>query len=252
MRTLLLTALALLSGCDEVLGVSAPTGSLERVDLVKSPPLLDLLSYGCNQYATGVIGAGCTALLGPTPKTSDLAFSFDLVFDLDNPNAGIPIPLVDLLLETSVYEDTNLGAVCMSFCDPKDESCVPTTDAVGACDAKNSKQVDEPGDIVPSVDELLALSADLADGGLDNTDWRVLKGGESTEVHFGFDLQPDTMLSLSGKILEEAFNQYLETQTAQVTIPYTMNGTLFFDAPDLGRYGLGFGPFSDNWLLKLD
>src|SRR5689334_12871273 len=84
--------LAIGTGCSGVLGVQAPTAELNRVDLVQSPTGDQLAGYGCAEAFGGGVCPGAT------PSEQDLLFSFDLVFDLENPNLDIPIPLVELLL----------------------------------------------------------------------------------------------------------------------------------------------------------
>jgi hypothetical protein len=74
----------------------------------------------------------------------------------------------------TVYEDENLGAVCVSFCDPDKEDCAAET-AEEACSTKNTKNVDEVKDLVPSVDQLMDLAEDASDGSLEgNYEYRVI------------------------------------------------------------------------------
>ena len=241
-------------GCDAAaaLGIQPPDAGLNRVDLLKSPSVEQLAGYGCDQAG---LGTYCSLIADlQTPKKSDLGFSFDLVFDLSNPNASIPIPMVQTLLGFTAFDTANLGSVCISFCDPDDASCQPTQDAVGACDVKGSKNVDEPADLIPSVDDPVALAEGVASGegvgAIDNSDWRVVEPGSSTEVHLLFDLGIDPMLQIGDELVNEALDKILSGKALQLDVPYTVEGTLFFDAPQLNNYAIGFGPFADNWRIK--
>lgn len=157
-------------------GVSAPSADLNRLDLVKSPSINRLLSYSCYEY---VDASGTTCALAgwdSKPEKSKMLFSFDIVFDLYNPNSAFAIPLIELLLGLNVFEDENLGAVCVSFCDPAQEDCTPNTNAEGACEVdENTTEVDEASDVIPTVDDLMELADEAVEGNIgDNWDWKVI------------------------------------------------------------------------------
>lgn len=179
---LLLAATTLpLAGCSALAealagGVKAPTSGLNRVDLVESPSLNKLLNYSCHNYLGGSSSACQLAGWNNPPRKSDLRFSFDVVFDLYNPNNAIPIPLVELLLGFTVFGDQNLGAVCVSFCDPSAEDCDSAGQNVeGACVIdEDTTEVDDVSDLVPSVDDLMDLASDLHNGDAENWEFRVI------------------------------------------------------------------------------
>jgi hypothetical protein len=224
------------TGCEGVLGVLPPTAELSRVDLVSAPTESELLDYALD--------------LPGAPAKKDLVYSFDLVFDLENPNLNVPIPLVELLLGIEVLDATNLGAVCVSFCDPDDADCVPAINAEGACEADGSRDVSEPGDLVPTVDDLVALAETASAGELDNGDWKTIPPGELMEAHIQFDLGVDPMLDITGQLLDQAASDFLAGRNVSFDIPYVAEGSVFFEAPQLDRYALGFGPFEDEWELR--
>jgi hypothetical protein len=249
-RVLPLSLVVLLSGCDQLQEVlqelKVPKGELARVDLVQSPPVEDLALWGCFE----AIGDGCS-FFGAKPRKNDLQFSFDLVFDLSNPNESVPIPLVELLLGFTVFDGANLGSACLSFCDPADESCVATTNAEGACKVRGSDDIQSPEDLIPTVDELFGLAEDvIGDGDLDNDGWRTIPAGEVLEAHVQFDLGIDTMLGLADELLLDAADDLLAGNRVKIDVPFTAEGTMFFDVPELGRKGVGFGPFADTWVVQ--
>lgn len=172
------------------------------------------------------------------------------MFDLSNPNASIPIPMVETLLGFTAFETANLGSVCISFCDPDDASCQPTQDAEGACNVKESQDVDEPEDLIPSVEELVGLAEGVVAGELDNSDWRVIEPGSATEAHLLFDIGIDPMLQIADDLVNQAFEQLFAGNTVVLDVPYTVEGTLFFEAPQLDKYAIGFGPYADSWRIK--
>ena len=287
--------------CDVVKEVlanaKAPSAALARVDLVDNPSVNTLMSWSCHEY----IGGTTCSLLGfdSQPNDNQLRFSFDVVFDLLNPNSAFSIPLIETLVGIDVFDGDNLGAVCVSFCDPGDPSCEPDADAAGSCDTEGASDVMSPEDLVPTVDQFLNLATDVATGTLDdNWDYRVIPSyseqscqtsvctqedidgvpsmccddvcepleagcsvgsndvGEScalcdgyTEAHIQFDFDVNAMMGLFSTLLEDGIDDLIAGRAVSLEIPYMLNGTLFFDVPELGRHMLGYGPYEDVWPL---
>lgn len=246
-----LAALAL-SGCDlltevaKSTDVSAPEASLNRVEQTDGPTNEQSLSWICYEFLSDTT----CQLAGWDSQPSDAAMrlSFDLVFDLNNPNDTIPIPLVEILLGINVIDNTNLGSVCISFCDPDDATCEPGVNVEGACEVDDETvDVKEPQDLIPTVDDLVGLAEAIAEGEVDNSDFRVIPPGETMEGHVQFNLEIGTTYRLMENVVNDAIDDFIARRAVQVDIPYTVDGSLFFDVPELGRYAVGFGPFSDSW-----
>ena len=237
-----------LVGCAELVGKVAPPGAeFVGIDLVDHPSAKQVARWGCFE----VLGNTCKAwpLQLSKPYKSSMLFSFDIVFDLSNNNEKIPIPLVEILLSTTVFDDENLGAVCISFCDPEEESCESSTNAEGACDAEGAEEIKTAADIVPTVDELQELATDVATGEFDNSEFRTIPAMGAVEAHIQFDFNIDTMLGLMGHIFEDAGRDIFNGRSISVKVPYSMDGTLFFNIPSMGRHAIGFGPVEDSWKL---
>lgn len=294
-----------LTGCDhlpqEVLErlPDLPRGELRAVDLVKSPSFDDMAAWSCFSYGGSSTTCG---LLGyqEKPKKRDMKFGFDLVFDLYNPNASIPIPLVELLLGLAVYQNQNLGVLCVDFCDPNAEDCDPAANPEEACGVDEAEDVKGVDDFVPTVDDLIDLVGDVIDGSIDdNLLWRTLptsseqmcqpegavcdeqqidgvahmccddvceplprgctvgEGAGGTcavcdghlETHVAFELDVDATLGILEQLFEEAVDSVLQGKPVVFAIPYTVDGSMFFDVPRLGRKALGFGPVQDDWRI---
>ena len=249
LSALLLTSCEDVGGAAAALGIKAPSALLDRVDLVDSPTLNQVLAWSCFEY----IGATACQVAGydSQPSDSKMTFSFDIVFDLTNENENIPIPLIETLLGVTVYDATNLGSICVSYCDPEAEDCTPSINAEGACEIDdNTTEVDEPSDLVPTVDDLIALASDVVAGDFDNGSFRVVQPGETLETHLQFDLAPASMMQLGEQMLTDAVTDALAGKNVKIEVPYTMEGTLFFDVPDMGRYAIGYGPWADVWPVK--
>ena len=239
-----------LAGCNaisETVGRIAPPGAeLMGVELIEHPSTRELARWGCYELLGDAV---CSAAnLNPINKNR-LGFSFDVGFELSNNNERVPIPLVEMLLATQVYDDANLGSVCISFCDPDAEDCSPEANADGACEAEEAEAVTTPSDVVPTVDELASLATDVATGEFDNGAFRVIPANERIESHIVFAFNVDTMLSLTEHLLVDLAEDLMAGGDLALDVPYTMDGTLFFDVPQMGRHAIGFGPVSDTWAL---
>ena len=277
----------------------APTAELATVTLTDAPTLDSMLAWTCFEFGGTETTCG---LLGydSKPGAKKMQFSFDIAFDMFNPNELFPVPLVELLLGVDVYDDNSLGVVCVSFCDPEKEDCTPTQNAEDACQS-DDETIDSFDDLVPTVDDLLDLADDALDGELDeNFQFRVIpehsveqcepegtqcseetvdgelmmccgdecspihkgcdigkaKGGKTcaicdgwVEAHIGFDFDVDVFLTIIEDLFLDAFDSVISGGSFQFTIPYTMDGTLFFDVPQMGRAVIPFGPFSDDFVI---
>jgi hypothetical protein len=240
-------------GCDgDLLGVKAPQASLDRVDLLESPSANKLARWGCHQYLDS---STCNALGIDKPKKSNMRFSIDVVFELNNPNKSFAIPLIEMLLSMTVYpgaSEENLGALCVSFCDPDEGTCTPDADAEAACDLSSAKQIDTVSDVVPSIDEMFEIAEEVADGDIDgNNSFRYIPKGGSTEAHIQLDLNVDTALAVLDRALRDGIDSYINNGRFRVKMPHSSEGNVFFNVPEAGRYAVGFGPFEDQWKWDL-
>lgn len=300
-------------------GPKAPYSELSEVALKEAPKNLVLANYFCRDYVTDLI---CDfAFDDPPAKKETLKFSFETVFQLGNPNK-FSVPMVELLLALSVFEgqkQSELAALCISFCDPAAEDCAEVS--ADACKAPD-KTVRSIEDFVPTIDDLVRVAKQAASGELDdNLKFRVIPArdfqrcrpvgtscepcgdsaeagdpadeadlgtgappttteticcddgtdavtlspkchlaendqGQSCELcdgevesHVRFDLGIDAITSILAQVAEESVDAISAGEFPSFDIPYTVEGTLFFDVPVLGRFAIGFGPFSSTWSL---
>jgi hypothetical protein len=245
---------AAMIGCDAVEKVAgkivAPGATLSRIDLIEAPTAKEFARYGCHQLLS-VDTEICKTLIGNNINPDNMMFSFDIVFDLENNNEKVPIPLVELLLGTTVYQGQDLGTVCISFCDPNeagsDDGCTSETDAETACDVDSAQKVDEPADLLPTVSELTNLAQSVVAGDVSNDEFRVIPAQESIEAHIQFDFNMATILDLGATIFKDLAQDFVDGRSPSITIPYTMEGNLFFNVPEMGRFAAGFGPLDGEW-----
>ena len=246
---------AAMVGCDAVEKVAgkivAPGATLNRIDLIEAPSAKEFARYGCH-HLLSVETDICKTLVGNNINPDNMMFAFDVVFDLENNNEKVPIPLVEILLGTSVYRGQDLGTVCIRFCDPDQEECDSETDAETACDVEGADRIDSPADLVPSVEDLTNLAQrTVEEGGIPNNgDFRVIPAQESIEAHIQFDFNIDTILDLGANIIRDLADDYVDGREPSISIPYSMEGTLFFNVPEMGRFAAGFGPLENTWNIN--
>ncbi len=240
-------------GCDAVgklAGIQAPEASLAGVELVKNPNINKVARWGCYEW----FGSATCQAFGwdNKPSRDAMIFSFDLGFDLSNPNDSISIPLVEILMGLLVYDDDDLGAVCISFCDPDVEDCSPSTNAEGACDVDSAKQVDSASDLIPTQKQALDLASEVVspDGSNDadaNDSWKVVPPNDAIEGHVQFDIDVNTIFSILESLI---IDKIASGNLNRLDVPYETEGNLFFNVPKMGRYAFGYGPWADEWTVN--
>lgn len=243
-------------GFDEVPLPDAPTATLKTVELTKKPQNAELAGYYCGDLAGGSILAesACVAAFGEAPQKSELQFGFVTVFELQNTN-DFAIPLVEVLLALDVFEGTEkaeLGAVCVSFCDPETETCAaPDTPC-----RVDDPEVRDLETFEPTVEDFIDLATAAVTGELfeANNQFRFIpaaQGGEPgrLEARIHFDIGLDPMVDILEVVALDSADDVLAGREPSFDIPYAVRGNLFFDVPVLGRLALGFGPFDAVWSL---
>ena len=259
---LLLPLLSCLVSCEELLGEGAGTPEFPSVEyqeaaLTDHPSSKQLASYFCKDLLD-FFGSDelCKGFFGKAPKKSKMKFNFLITFNLENPNS-FAIPLVELLLALDVFKGANnaeLGAVCVSFCDPdSEEECDP---AAAACEADEG-DIRSLDDINPSTEDLLELATDVGEAVIEgelpeNLQFKVIPAAEKgepgkTEARINFQLNINTMLSILKTVAKKSLDDIENGDAPSFDIPYAVDGTLFFDLPGFGRVAIDFGPFDGTW-----
>ncbi len=233
-----------------------PGAELRAVDLTERPSYEMLGAFYCHDFASGNVLAeiGCETAFGAAPARQSLTFGFTTTFELSNDN-DFPIPLLEMLLALDVFEGTGqaaLGAVCVSFCeDPESGDCEMPDEPCKAPD----NEVDGIEDFVPTIDDLIdvavgAINGEDPLGDFDsNLGLRFIPAKGNTETAVRFELDLDAMLGLVSELLDQSSSELLRGQTPTFDIPFSAQGSLFFDLPILGRNALGYGPLDGAWSL---
>ena len=257
---ILLPFLLSLTACDELIENPPELPSVEYQDteLTSPPKASKLASYFCKDMLGSTIYTYvCKDVFGTAPKKKNMKFNFLMTFNLENPNA-FPIPLVEMLLALDVFQGKNnseLSAICVSFCDPDAgvEECDPA-DAACEADEGDIKSIE---DFNPTTEDLIGLATDIGEAVLDgelpeDLQFKVIPAASKeepgvTEARINFQLNIDTMLKILKVVAKESIGAIEDGKAPDFSIPYAVNGTLFFDIPRLGRVAIDFGPFDGVW-----
>lgn len=244
--TLLLALIGLSLGSCELansLGSTAkmPTIAYKQTSLVKYPSATKLGLYACG----GICGA--------VPAKEELAFDFETTFSLQNPN-DLPIPTLAMLMAVDLYpEDTigELGAVCVSFCDPADASCSGGA-SKSACDAGDQKDISSWSDFADRASEGLVNLATGQEAYPENDKQRYVPALGSSDIKVVYSMGVDPMLDILSKAIGDNFTSLVSGSGDPILVPYNLNGTVWLNLPyNFGRYGLAFGPANSTWEIPV-
>lgn len=262
----LLTALAatsfVLGSCDflplddpdygiDIPHVEKPEVTSGEAALVKYPSLQKLGAYYCPLVFGDPITAGlCAYALGDVPPHSELIFRFQLPLYVENKNS-FPLPAVELLTALNVFpgEDRKqLAAICVSFCEEGDVSCLEQADGTCSSDEPEIATID---DFVDAALGFITLYIEKTVAGEVPPELKVKLIPPNTNgvILVTFDLAPEPLL----EALEVAFNNHLEEviddEEVTIKIPYDVEGAIWFVVENFGRFGINYGPIEGAWVL---
>src|SRR5215471_16938446 len=267
MRTLALASVVLmplLGSCAELgllppmggpspYALTPPTITFQGATLARAPSQAQLAAYYCPEVVSIPFGGSavlCQGFFGRRPSVPEMAVSFDLTFRVQNPN-GVPIPLASVLTAVTVFPaatNQRLGAACLQLCPEGTPGCTGQP-APGACEA-SSRDVRSLNDFAgAAANFLMAAGVSAAAGQPPTFVAPRVSASSQIDVTVRFTLGPDEMLAALKQLATQSVNQFRSGQTVTFTIPYRLEGTVFFDAGSIGRIAVGFGPSDGVWTL---
>jgi len=69
------------------------------------------------------------------------------------------------------------------------------------------------------------------------------------EVVARFSLSPSQILRVMRQLAQQAVNDLQQGRAPSFTIPFQLEGTIWFDAGSFGRVAIPWGPASGTWVL---
>jgi hypothetical protein len=236
--------------------VAPPSVTFVGATLVRAPSTRDLAAHYCPELVSAPLGAGaflCRQAFGPPPPPSAMVVSFDLRFRVANPNQ-VPLPLASALVATTLFPATTaekLGAVCVSLCAEGAVGCTGAAPA-GACEA-SSRDVRSLNDFVDKTlpQLLVAEGVALANGQPPTFALPPITASSQADVTVRYSFGPEQLLAVMRELAAQSVGELKAGRLPTFTIPYRLEGTVWFDAGSIGRLAVGWGPTQGTWTLPV-
>ena len=234
-----------------VVNIQPPKVTFVSATLVRSPSQRLLAAYYCPDLVNIPFGRElvCQQFFGPRPDPNAMAVAFDLKFKIANPN-DIPMPLASVLAAATVFPgsgDAKLGAACLSLC-PEGAACAGPTP--GACEA-SSRDIRSMNDFVNNAVPQLLISGGLALAAGQTPTFVApqLVASSEMEIIARYAFGPQQLLNVLRQLAAQSEGQLRAGNVPTFTIPYRLEGTIWFDAGSFGRVAVGWGPTDGTFML---
>jgi hypothetical protein len=236
--------------------ITPPTVTFVGATLVRAPSAQLLAAHYCPELVQVPFGGGallCQQFFGPRPDPNAMTVAFDLRFRIANPNQ-IPMPLTSVLAAATVFPGTGqakLGAVCLSLCPEGATACNPAQ--AGACES-SSRDIRSMADFVNNAAPrlLLATGLALAAGQTPSFVAPKIVAAAEMEVVARYAFGPAELLAILRQLAQQSANELKSGRALTFSIPYRMEGTIWFDAGSIGRIAVGWGPTDGVWTLPIE
>ena len=238
--------------------VVKPTIVYQGAQLVQAPSQRKLAAYYCPDLVQSPFGfkggsaVVCQGFFGPRPSPVEMEVGFDLTFKVKNPNK-IPLPMGDILTAITAFPNaTNqrLGAACVHLCAPGQANCTPAADA-GSCQ-DSSHDVRSRSDFETAAVGLIISKGVAAAMGqpLTFTAPQVSSAAE-IDVVVRFSFGPEPLLATLRQLALQSVHELEAGRPISYTIPFNVEGTIWFDAGSFGRIAVGYGPVGGTFVLPV-
>jgi hypothetical protein len=206
-----------------------------EVRLAEHPTEQMLAAYYCSQLVRvpPPLPSPCMAF-GRVPTRDDIRFTFSVDLTLRNENR-IPLPTAEALLAFTAYPaangQRNLGALCVSLRNADQVTDLPT-----GCQDR--------GDNIRTAADFAGASArflfNVATGqtSVDQVRIRTIPPGGEIHVVVQLGLDVETTLGLIQTMSQEALNGLSRGQAPHFTIPYALEGSLWVEVENFGRFAV--------------
>jgi hypothetical protein len=236
--------------------ITPPSVTFVGATLVRAPSTQALAAHYCPELVQAPLGTGpllCRQAFGPPPPPSAMVVSFDLVFRVANPNQ-VPLPLASALVATTLFPASTgekLGAVCVSICPEGAAGCTGEAPP-GACEA-SSRDVRSLNDFVDKSLPRLLISEGiaLANGQAPSFTLPPITASSQVDVTVRYSFGPEQLLAVMRDLAAQSVNELKNGRLPTFTIPYRLEGTVWFDAGSIGRIAVGWGPTAGTWTLPV-
>jgi hypothetical protein len=233
--------------------IKPPSVVFGGATLVSTPSRQQLAAYYCPELVSVPLGGAtllCQGLFGPRPSPESMAIAFDARLKIHNPNE-IPLPLASMLAAITVYPgaaNQATGATCVQLCPGGPGTCTGQ-DPATACQA-SSRDVRSMSDFVNAAVGLVVSNGLAAAAGQPPSfQAPTVLANSEIEVVARFSLAPAQILRVMRQLAEQSAGELKAGRAPSFTIPYTLEGTIWFDGGSFGRVAIPWGPAAGTWTL---
>jgi hypothetical protein len=235
----------------DALRPSPPTVRLVETRLAHAPTNEQIGLHYCTVYASrspaGAFGAMACRAFGPLPTREDLQFRFQVEMDAANPGR-VPLPMVEALVAFKAFPDSgdtaNLGAVCLSLCE--DPANCPQGRA-NACESNEPEIHDMDSFARAAVGFLVSVA--VGQRRFEDLRIRTIQPNDHIRFVAELSLDIDQTLSLIERTVRGAVDGAQRGQTPNIQIPYEVEGSVFVEVENFGRFAASFPGVRGNWDL---
>jgi hypothetical protein len=232
--------------------IKPPTVVFGGATLVSTPSRQQLAAYYCPDVVSVPLGGAallCQGLFGARPPAETMAIAFDARLKIQNPNE-IPLPLATMLAAITVYPGSGnqqTGATCVQLCPSGPGACGGPDPS--ACQA-SSRDVRSLSDFANAATGLVVSNGlAIAAGQPPSFTAPTVAAGSELEVVARFSLSPSQILRVMRQLAEQSVGELQQGRAPSFAIPYTLEGTIWFDAGSFGRIAIPWGPASGTWTI---
>ena len=257
-----LTLLAAASACGDLANVlygshtgvsrrpSPPEVRLVETRLVHAPTNEQLGLHFCRVQASraaGAVGAAACRALGSLPSREDLQFVFEVELEAENPGR-VALPMVSALVAFRAFPDSGdgqqLGTVCMSLC-ASATSCPQR--GPSACESEEPEIRDMSSFAEATTGFLMSVA--LGEHRFEDLTRRTIDPGEHVRFVARLALDVEPALRVIEWAATDAVALAQSGHVPTFTIPYEVEGTVFVEVEDFGRFAGSFPATRGTWPL---
>lgn len=245
-----------LDGAAAAIKLVPPTIAYEGAELVQSPSRVQVASYYCPEVVSLPFNAAplaCRGFFGARPTLPEMTIAFDLRFKVSNPNQ-IPLPLASVLTAVTVFpaaSNQSLGAVCTQLCPAGEAGCVGGNNS-SACEtsSRDIRSLSDFGNAAANL--LVAEGLAMALGQPPTFVAPRVSAAAELEVVVRFAFGPEPLLRVMRQLGVQSVDELKAGRTPTFTIPFQLQGTVWFDTGSLGRIAVGYGPVAGAFAVPTD
>jgi len=232
--------------------IKPPSITFMGATLVSTPSRQLLAAYYCPDVVSVPLGGAallCQGLFGPRPAPESMVVAFDARLKIQNPNE-IPLPLASLLAAVTVFPgagNETTGATCVQLCPGGPGTCPPQDPST--CQA-SSRDVRSLSDFANAAAGLIVSNGlAMAAGQPPSFTAPTVAAAGELEVVARFSLTPSQLLRVMRQLADQSVAELKQGRAPSFTIPYRLEGTVWFDGGSFGRVAIPWGPASGTWVL---